>query len=94
MNTSGETDGRKTWMIYAGVVFGIVGVLIVSSAAVAWYFETGLLILIIGIFFLMLGIRSGLKHRNPVLADILLVIVLLVQLATIVWFFNVLRAAG
>lgn len=94
MNLSGETAGRKTWMIYAGVVFGIIGVLIVSSAAVAWYFETGLLILLIGIFFLMLGIRSGLKHRNQMLADVLLIVVLILQLAAIVWFFNIFRAAS
>jgi len=85
---------RKTWMIFLGVALGIAGVLIVAGAAVAWYFSLGLLLLGVGIFFLVMGIRSGLKYRNPTLATVLMIVLLIMEGLLILWFVNVLRAAS
>jgi hypothetical protein len=85
---------RKTWMIFLGVALGIAGVLIVAGTAAAWYFSLGLLLLGIGIFFLGMGIRSGLKYRNPALANVLTVALLVMEGLLILWFVRVFMAAS
>lgn len=85
---------RKTWMIFLGVVLGIPGVLIVAAASAAWYFALGLLLLGGGIFFLVMGIRSGLKAGNPTLAMVLIVALLVMEVLLIVWFLNVFIAVS
>lgn len=81
-------------MIFLGIALGIPGVLIVAAASVAWYFALGLLLLGGGIFFLVMGIRSGLKVRNPTLATVLIIALLVVEVLLIVWFMNVFIAAS
>lgn len=85
---------RKTWMIFLGVALGVAGVLIVAGVSVAWYFSVGLLLLGVGIFFLVMGIRSGLKHRNPALANELIIVLLLLEGLLIIWYVKVFVAAS
>lgn len=85
---------RKTWMIFLGVALGVAGVLIVAGVSVAWYFSVGLLLLGVGIFFLVMGIRSGLKHRNPALANALMIVLLLLEGLLIIWYVKVFVAAS
>ena len=94
MTVETGSQERKTWMLFLGVALGIAGVLIVAGAAVAWYFSLGLLLLGVGIFFLAMGIRSGLKFRNPTLATVLLIVLLIMEGLLILWFVNVFIAAS
>ncbi|MDF1500764.1 MAG: hypothetical protein RRA35_06340 [Desulfomonilia bacterium] len=94
MNVETGSQERKTGPIFLGVALGIAGVLIVAGAAVAWYFSLGLLLLGVGSFFLMMGIRSGLKYRNPALANALTAAFLILEGLLILWFVKVFIAAS
>jgi hypothetical protein len=94
MNVEAESPQRKMWMIFLGVALGIAGVLIVAAATVAWTFSLGILLLGVGIFFLAMGVRSGLKFRNPMLANVLMIVVLILEGLLILWFVRVFIAAS
>jgi len=83
-------DERKTWMIIIGFICGFVGVIITFSSAATWLFSLGILALAIGIFFLVMGIRSGMKHRNKTLADALLIAVVIMDMLFMYYFISIL----
>ena len=73
-------DERKSWMIIAGFVCGFVGLILAFTSGAEWSFALGLLILAVGMFFTVMGIRSGMKHRNKTLADGLLILVVVFEM--------------
>ena len=90
MYTGTGTQERKTWMIFVGFLCGFVGMIVAFSSGSTWLFSLGILVAAIGIFFLVMGIRSGLKHRNKTLADGLLIAVILLDVLLIYYFLSIL----
>jgi hypothetical protein len=84
------TEERKTWMIIVGFLCGIIGMVIAFSSATTWLFSLGILVAAIGIFFLVMGLRSGMKYRNKTLADGLLIAVVILDMFLIYYFLSIL----
>ena len=93
MITKGKYAGRDIRLLALGFVFGIAGLLIIMTATVAWSFLLGVLALVVGIFFLTMGIRSSLKKRKPGLANALLIAMVLFDIVIGIWFFMVMTRA-
>lgn len=90
MYTGTGAQERKTWMMIVGFLCGFIGMIIALGSAATWLFSVGILMAAIGIFLLVMGIRSGLKQRNRALADGLLLGVILLDVLLIYYFLSIL----